>query len=616
MQEMPGLGVEWPDIRPADISPPPPGTQAAPTTQTGTGIVDTTVERRYRVEIEGVDGITAPNLRSRFDEASTLRKEQGSPANTAQINRRARDDETLLRDLLRSYGYYDADVTTRIDVGDAEQRLGVILAVEAGTQYRFASIDITGLPSGGPLAAAQRDAYTIKPGDPIDADKVVLATAALKGALTEHGYAFAKVDEPHVTIDHEKHVGALTLSVDPGGFKSIGNFRIEGKRLFGPGHLRVISRFRPGTMYDSRRIEDFRRALIATGLVSSVELRPVQTGDPNVVDISVRIEPAPPRTIAGELGYGTGEGAKAQVSWTHRNLIRPEGAVTFTAVAGTQEQSLGATLHRGNFRARDQVLTGQFVVDHTKRQAYDARTLTVGMGLEKQTNIIWQKKWTWSIGTEFLASDERDTIVSTGQPRRRTFLIGALPGMLAYDGTDNLLDPTRGFRLSSHVSPEISFQSGTHGYVRTQIDASAYQPFGRTVLAGRVRVGSIAGADRDLIAPSRRYYVGGGGSVRGFGYQDIGPRDANNDPIGGKSLVEFSIEARVRFGNFGVVPFLDAGNLYESTLPKFTGLRYGAGLGVRYYSSFGPIRVDVGTPIARRSGESKLGVYISLGQAF
>ncbi|MEH3107670.1 MAG: BamA/TamA family outer membrane protein [Sphingomonas fennica] len=104
--------------------------------------------------------------------------------------------------------------------------------------------------------------------------------------------------------------------------------------------------------------------------------------------------------------------------------------------------------------------------------------------------------------------------------------------------------------------------------------------------------------------------------MRGYSFQAIGPRDANGDPIGGRSLAEVAVEARVRFGDFGVVPFVDAGNIYTDPLPQFTGLRFGAGLGVRYYTSFGPIRVDVGTPIDRRPGEGRVAVYVSLGQAF
>ncbi len=284
---------------------------------------------------------------------------------------------------------------------------------------------------------------------------------------------------------------------------------------------------------------------------------------------------------------------------------------------GTQEQSLGAILRRNNYKARDRVLTGQVVFSHLDQNAYEARSITLGAGLERQTNIIWQKKWTWSYGVELVASKEEDTVKATGAPRSRQYLIGALPSSLSYDGSDDLLNPTRGYRLAARVSPEASLQGSAFGYVKAQIDGSSYLPIGaKTVVAGRVRFGSIIGAAAERIAPTRRFYAGGGGSVRGYGYQKIGPVDINGDPAGGRSLAEFSIEARVRFGDFGVVPFIDGGNLYSARLPTFSNLRYGAGIGVRYYTSFGPIRVDVGTPLNRRPGDSRVAVYVSLGQAF
>jgi translocation and assembly module TamA len=139
-------------------------------------------------------------------------------------------------------------------------------------------------------------------------------------------------------------------------------------------------------------------------------------------------------------------------------------------------------------------------------------------------------------------------------------------------------------------------------------------------MAGRVRLGTILGADRDAIAPSRRFYAGGGGSVRGYGYQRLGPRDADGDPIGGRSLAEFALEARIRLkafgGDFGVVPFLDGGTLSTKSTPDLGDWQFGTGIGVRYYSSFGPIRVDVGTPLNRREDDSRVAVVVSLGQAF
>ena len=197
-----------------------------------------------------------------------------------------------------------------------------------------------------------------------------------------------------------------------------------------------------------------------------------------------------------------------------------------------------------------------------------------------------------------------------------------MPAKLAFDASNNLLDPTRGMRVAVTLSPAISVQDGPRSsYVTTQLDASAYQPVSRTVvLAERVRVAAINGTSIDNIAPSQRLYAGGGASVRGYGYQDVGPRDASNNPIGGLSLTEYSLEARVRTGMFdgalSVVPFVDAGMVGSTPTPTMRGAKFGAGLGMRYKTNFGPIRIDLGTPINPSPHDSRIGVYVSLGQAF
>ncbi|MGF7148113.1 translocation and assembly module TamA [Sphingomonas zeicaulis] len=614
LDEMPDIGVDWPDLSRADGLA--PGTPVPDSAQQATEIA---AEQRYSLSVEGLDDLStedAAQLRQRFDALSTLKAGESKPANVAQIDRRAREDAELMAQLLRAEGYYSASVEPVVAADPARQHITVTLDIRPGDVYRLEAVELPGLDAAGDKSAALRGVFGVTPGAPADADDIVKGEDELRARIGAEGFPFAKVAEPELVVDHETRTARLKVDVEPGEAKRFGTIRMADRRIFGPRHVMRIARFETGQPYDARMIEDLRRALIATGLVSSVKIEAVPAGE-DKVDIAVAVEPAPRRTIAAEAGYGTGQGIRTEVSWQHRNLIRPEGAVTFRGVAGTQEQLIGTSLRRSNFRARDQVLTAQASLANINRDAYDARTFSVGAGIERQTNIIWQKTWTWSAGVELLASDERDTVGLEATPRRRTFLIGALPGMLAYDGTDDLLNPQRGFRLSGRLSPELSLQSGAFGYARAQIDASAYQPVSeRVVVAGRVRLGTILGAGRDRIAPSRRFYAGGGGSVRGYGYQDIGPVDPNNDPIGGRSLTEFSLEARVRIGDFGIVPFVDAGNIYTSPLPRVNDLRYGAGIGARYYTSFGPIRVDVGTPLNPRAGDARIAVYVSLGQAF
>jgi translocation and assembly module TamA len=609
LDPMPDIGVDWPDMGQADAIADAPDA----------GVADAASERAYDVDIAGLDAELEQALRPRFNELSTLVRGRDDPANAAQIDRRAREDADLLGELLRGRGYYDALVQTRVEPATvAGGPLKVTLEAEAGPLYRFVEVRLPGIDEAGSDADALRAAFAVKPNDAVDADKVTGGETALREELGRRGYAFADVGALDVAVDHEARTAILTLPVDPNGARQFGRIVVEGRPLFGAGHIQTIARFEPGQGYTAAMVDDLRRALIATGLVSSVAIRPVESADRKTVDLAVALEPAPMRTIAGQAGYGTGEGIRVEASWQHRNLLPPEGAVTFRGIVGTREQLVAATLRRNNFLRRDQVLTTQAAVSHVSRAGFDARSFQLAAGLERQTNIIWQKKWTWSVGSELIATDERDVNVASGTTRRRTFFIGALPASLSYDGSNDLLDPTRGFRLSGRFSPEASFQGSPFGYSRAQIDATFYQPVTASVtIAGRARLGTIFGASRDRIAPSRRFYAGGGGSVRGYGFQRLGPRDpVFDDPIGGRSLAEFALEARVRWGSWGIVPFLDAGNIYTSPLPELDSLRFGAGLGVRYHTRFGPIRVDVGTPLNRRSGDDRVAVYVSLGQAF
>ena len=561
-------------------------------------------------------------FRERFDALSTLERLSDDDANLAQVNRRARDDNDLLLNMLRVYGFYDGEVRNSVGRIEGQQRVALNFEITSGPIYRLSAIDLAGLDVVGVDVPAAREAFAMKVGDPANSDRIVAGRLGVLTQLLETGFPFAETGEPDLLIDHDLRSGALTVPVTPGGQYRFGGIIANDDGLFGSRHLERIARFDAGDIFQASDVDDLRRAILATGLVSTVTLTPVSATDPvgtepGTVDIAVETVAAPLRTIAGEIGYGTGEGYRAEVSWEHRDLFPPEGLLRARAVGGTQEQLVNLVFRRNNFMRRDRVLTAQVLASNTNRDAFEARTFLVGASLERQTNLIFQKKWTWSVGAELVLSDERDSRARIVGGARRTFFIAALPTSLTYDGSDDLLNPSKGFRLGGRLSPEYSLQSGSRGYARIQIDGSYYQPVAdNIVMAGRVRLGSPVGANRFDIAPSRRFYAGGGGSVRGFGFQRIGPRDGNDDPIGGNGLAEFSLEARVRFGDFGVVPFFDAGNVYAGSTPDLSGMRYGAGIGVRYYSNFGPLRLDVGTPLNRQTGDSRIGIYISLGQAF
>src|SRR4029079_14690682 len=227
-------------------------------------------------------------------------------------------------------------------------------------------------------AAKLRAAFGVKPGDPVIATDVIAAGVALTTALGEEGFAEAKVGEQDIEVNHQTHLATLSLPVAPGPVARFGAIRVSGQPPFSASHVGIIARFKPGDPYKRSDVDDLRRALIATRLVSNatITLAPVQGG--RVVDLDVHLEPAPSHTIAGEIGYGTGQGFLIEGSWTDGNFFNPEGALTLRGILGSKEQLAGVQFRRSNFLQRDQTLDLQVTASHQKFDAYEARTVSVG----------------------------------------------------------------------------------------------------------------------------------------------------------------------------------------------------------------------------------------------
>ncbi|HEX6661778.1 MAG TPA: outer membrane protein assembly factor, partial [Sphingomicrobium sp.] len=366
LDPMPGLGVDWPTLETTEPTAPNPSDQLqAPPTPTQ----DESGNRKYVVQIEGLGSAgDFEDLLKAFRMQSALEADRKDPANAAQIARRSRADADLLEELLRSQGYYDADVEPRTE--PAGNMVRVLLEASPGEQYRFASVDLPGLDEAGPEAAKLRDAFAVKTGDPVIAQDVIAGGLALQTMLGELGFADAKLGEQQVDVDHATHLATLVLPVTPGPVAKFGTIRVSGRPPFSARHIWTIARFRPGERFERSKIDDLRRALIATSLVSTAEVRVTPANGGRTVDLDVRLDPAPSHTIAGELGYGTGEGARLEASWTDRNFFNPEGALTLRGIAGTSEQLLGVQFRRSNFLQRDQVLNLQASAAHRKFDAY------------------------------------------------------------------------------------------------------------------------------------------------------------------------------------------------------------------------------------------------------
>jgi translocation and assembly module TamA len=596
-------------------------------------------EIRYETVVRGLDTI---GLDDEFKSLSALDEGGGKAANATQVNARAKEDEALAVRLMKSLGYYDGIATSVLETvpnspekANEPAKLRAIVTATPGKLYKLAAINVAAGATVPP--GLVREQLPLKTGDPIEAARIQGAEANLSLILPQRGYPFIKVGERDILLDDETVTGDYTLPVDTGPRSSFGALRTEGDPVFGLDHLNVFPRFKQGELYDNRKADDLREALVATGLFNTIAVEPVRTGQPGPdgteqIDLMVRQTKGPWRSLAGSGGYGTGEGFKVEGSWTHRNLFPPEGALILTAVGGTQQQGASANFRRQNAGKRDRTFSAGLSANHSNYDAFDAFTGTAFVRWAYDSTPIWQKRFTYAFGGELTGTNESVFDFGRNERVRRTYGIAALPMQAGWDTSDDLLNPTKGYRLKLNLSPETSVQGSVRPYARTMIEGTAYYPVGGSiVIAGRARAGSIFGIDRDDLAPSRRYYGGGGGSVRGYGFQRLGPLEplsslvpddegnvdfADLRPVGGRSLNEFALEARYRFGNFGIVPFIDAGNAYESTFPKASDLRFGAGIGGRFYTNFGPMRVDLATPLNPREGDGKLALYVSIGQAF
>ncbi|GGN44421.1 membrane protein [Novosphingobium indicum] len=590
---------------------------------------DTTDEEQlevaYKVDVEGLDAAdkeTNASLKGQFNSLSALKNGDGKAANAAMVRARLDEDEQLLKTILESEGWYSPEIRSRIVPSRDEKsnELTAWLSVTPGKRYVFSDIVIQADPTEPPDLIS--DNLALKTGEPIVAERVQGAEAQIAVALPENGYPFATVGNRDILLDRDTGEGVYTLPVDIGPRGRFDGFTTDGDLAFDANHIRVLSRFKRGELYDSRKVDDLRKALVATNLFKAVSVEPKRSGETagensEYVTLHVHQEAGPPRTIAGSLGYAAGEGFTAEATWTHRNMFPPEGALIGHAIAGTQQQGAGVTFRRSNAGKRDRTFEMKAEAFHNNYDAYSAYTGRLAARISRDSTPIWQKRYTYAYGVELLATAETDYDAETGDRKRNTYYIAGVNGQLGFDTTDDLLNPTEGFRLTALVQPEATVNQGFNPYVRARIDGSTYYAVSDSlVLAGRIRLGTIQGVGLYDIAPSRRLYAGGGGSVRGYAYQGLGEQAPDGKPVGGRSLNEASVEARYRFGNYGVVAFVDAGQAYSETMPQFSDLRYGVGLGGRFYTNFGPIRLDVATPVNRRPGEARINVYVSIGQAF
>lgn len=558
----------------------------------------------YSVRFRGVPQRGLERALRDASEAQALR--QAPPPSPSLLELRGRDDVPRLLDVLRAEGYYTASVDVRLLGDDRSRRL--VFDVVAGPRFRIGRV---GVDTGAVRAPRPYD-LGLDPGTPARAAYVLEAEQRLLAAVRGRGYPFPRVVERAYDADPTQALLHVRWRVDPGPAALFGGTSITGLARVSESYVRGVLDWRQGEPFDPARLDETRGKLTRSGLFSAVRLEEGDAVDATgALPIELALRERRRRTVSLGVGYTTDEGSGAQAAWEHRNLA---GAAERLRVAGKWAEATRAaeaSLAQPQFRRRDQVLIWDVRAAEDRPDAYESRNVRTGVTLTRELSPRWSSR----VGAAFRYSvvDQLDD--------RDDFVLFSLPLALDWNSSNDELDPTRGGRVRADIVPFYDLVSGDIGFVRGQAVGQRYEALDRDrrwVVAGRVVAGAMFGAGRSTIPADERFYAGGGSSIRGYAYQSVGPRDGD-DPLGGRSLLEASLELRARLTEtLGLVAFADGGTAYAAAAPDFDEpVRWGAGLGFRYFTVVGPLRADVGVPLNPRPDlDRDYQVYISIGQAF
>lgn len=616
---------------------------------------------RIRYSLEIVAPKTAAELEHAFLAASVLEQMRGSPPYSAMgLGQRMRSDLETAKDVLRSCGYYAGEVSGKITrqgtgsqrkmddatvsppqaADNAGERGGAAASREPRDRVpETYTVTITFVPGElytvGKTRVSVTDPDCLRPdptksgysppaqtladvglrdGDPALAGNVLDAVSAMRENFRDRGYPFATIASSRYILDHSNQTLEADIVVDSGPLVYMDGLEVKGESPVKKRYLDALVTWKPDQPWNQSLVENYRSALRQGGLFSSTELNPAEEDNEHGQRAVVaELTPAPPRTVGGALKYDTDFGPGVQAYWEHRNITGRGDRLRFEMPLWQDLQEMLATYHLPFFLRRDQDFTARAAYRKEDTDAYKLTSYLASVGLVRR----FTPRWTGFVEVYAEGGEMQDP-----DETRISYLMLGLPTSIAYSNANSLLDATKGVRLNVSVAPYTGEYHDDFTVVRAKVEGQAFIPVigeNSLVLALRAMYGLVSAASAQDVPASIRFYTGGGGSVRGYKYQSLGPRNKDNDPLGGASAVEVSAEARMRFDEtWGMVAFLDGGMAYENAAADFgqNELRWGAGIGARIYTAIGPMRLDFAVPLNPRSDDDNFQVYFSIGQSF
>ncbi|PBC24463.1 MULTISPECIES: autotransporter assembly complex family protein [unclassified Mesorhizobium] len=578
---------------------------------------------RYAVTITAPDA--DKDLVKKLENASALKGDEDRPVSgSLGLMAKARSDREQLVAALYADARYEGVVTITIDgkplddlPPDAEfqgpQPIPVAINIAAGPKFTLGDIRLEGDAAG--LMSAD---YGLISGGDAGSGAVLKAEALIVRTLKEQGRPLAKVTDRQIVADHATSTLDVTLTVAAGPVAGYGATTVEGTENVDRDFTEYMTGLKRGKQYSPQEISDARDRLLALEVFNSVTFKEADKLDADGnIPIGVQVSERKPRYFGLGGTFSNTEGLGLEGYWGHRNLfghaekLRIDGAISGIGSNNLSElnYNAGIMFEKPGVIGPASKFFASFktVLEHP--DAYDHFSVKGSTGLSYELD----KKQTVSAEVALDYSRITDAF------GKHTYLIASVPLQYVYDNRDSRLNPTRGFRVLAYAEPSYDILSGA-AFLKLKGEGSAYQSLdtaSKFVLAERVAVGSIVGTGLQNVPADRRFYSGGGGSVRGYAYQGIGPKDFTGQPIGGLSFFETSVEMRIAVTDtIGIVPFVDAGTVSTKSVPNFSDVKVGAGVGLRYVTPFGPLRIDAAVPLNRDPGDPHFGIYAGIGQTF
>lgn len=563
------------------------------------------------------------------DTSTLIDLKEKAPVGPFALVARAREDQARFVTALHSFGYYkgkaelriagrtldDPSLTDRLARAPGEPPVPVTVKIERGPLFHLRKVEVL-----GEVPAEARAKLDLAPGAPARATDVLAARERLLNALLDQGYALAKVDEPVAVLDSAADALDVGYKVDAGPRVDLGPITVKGLAHMDESFVQRRLLIHPGERFDPVAIEKARQDLASLGVFSSVSTRTGENLDgQGRLPIGYDVTERPLRAVNLNAAYSTDLGASLSAAWQHRNLFGKAEQLNLSAgvtqLGGNSTTGVGynggVSFIKPDFLRRDQSLQSNLGAIKQSLLAYDKKAVNADLLVSRK----FSRYWSGSLGL----SAEQERITQQGVTQDFTLL--GLPLTLKYDSTNSLFDPTRGVRAAALATPTEPLAGAMSSpFVLLQLIGSTYLDLaepGRSVLALRGTIGDAEGASQSELPPDKRFYAGGSTTVRGYKYQSIGPKFADNKPQGGTSLVAATVEYRQRIlDDYGAAVFVDVGQV-SANGPPFSGTwQAGAGVGARYYTAIGPIRLDVAVPLNRQPGTGSFELYIGLGQAF